>query len=228
MPCTAGPATSNLACNFIQKTPVGVEPTSSCFAGSRRAVWLQRRSKCPRQESNLVFDLRRVACESGTLRGQCLRFKYLAEESNLVLQIRSLPCSSITLASASSPSRNRTWSNSFGSCRAIRHTHGPNVSVSRPGIEPGLELSESPVRSVTLSRYGADGWIRTSIEPVYKTGAFLIRATSASTSARIRTPSASFGGWLLSQEHTRVKRPRPCDRERSSFTSAIPRSSTRR
>src|SRR3954468_15102709 len=29
-------------------------------------------------------------------------------------------------------------------------------------------------------------------------------ATSASTSARSRTPSANFGGWLLSQEHTRV------------------------
>ena len=46
--------------------------------------------------------------------------------------------------------------------------------------------------------------------PVYKTGAFLSRATSAffnSTSARSRTPSASFGGWLLSQEHTRVKGP---------------------
>jgi hypothetical protein len=27
-------------------------------------------SKCPRQELNLVFDLRRVACESGTLRGR--------------------------------------------------------------------------------------------------------------------------------------------------------------
>lgn len=26
----------------LQETPVGVEPTSSCFAGSRRAVWLQR------------------------------------------------------------------------------------------------------------------------------------------------------------------------------------------
>ena len=39
-----------------------------------------------------------------------------------------------------------------------------------------------------------------------KTGAFLSRATSAqSTSARSRTPSASFGGWLLSQEHTRVR-----------------------
>jgi integrase len=30
------------------------------------------RGACPRQESNLVFDLRRVACESITLRGPCL------------------------------------------------------------------------------------------------------------------------------------------------------------
>jgi hypothetical protein len=30
----------------------------------------ERAQQCPRQESNLVFDLRRVACDSGTLRGQ--------------------------------------------------------------------------------------------------------------------------------------------------------------
>jgi hypothetical protein len=41
-------------------------------------------------------------------------------------------------------------------------------------------------------------------QPVYKTGAFLFRATSASTSARSRTPWGGFGGRLLSQEHTRV------------------------
>ena len=29
-----------------------------------------KKRKCPRQESNLVLDLRRVACESGTLRGR--------------------------------------------------------------------------------------------------------------------------------------------------------------
>ena len=44
-------------------------------------------------------------------------------------------------------------------------------------------------------------------QPVYKTGAFLSRATSASsTSARSRTPCGSFGGCLLSQEHTRVRK----------------------
>ncbi len=42
-------------------------------------------------------------------------------------------------------------------------------------------------------------------QPVYKTGAFLCRATSASTSARSRTPWGGFGGRLLYQEHTRVR-----------------------
>jgi hypothetical protein len=65
---------------------------------------------------NLVFDLRGVACESGTLQGRWSEerraksqqldakllfwlsalgsplFQYLAEESNPVLQIRNLPC----------------------------------------------------------------------------------------------------------------------------------------
>ena len=45
------------------EAPVGVEPTSSCFAGSRRAVWLQRQAlQGPRQELNLVYDHRKVAC----------------------------------------------------------------------------------------------------------------------------------------------------------------------
>ena len=49
-------------------------------------------------------------------------------------------------------------------------------------------------------------------DPVYRTGALLSRATSAfqkwpchSNGARIRTPCDSFGGCLLSQEHTAVK-----------------------
>ncbi len=78
--------------------------------------------------------------------------KHPAEESNLVLQIRSLPCrpshsqglglkSHVSLYGShdltnakvsSSPSRNRTWSNSFGSCDAIHHTHGPLLHRSIP------------------------------------------------------------------------------------------------
>ena len=44
-------------------------PLESCFAGSRRTVWLQRRKR-PRQESNLDLNLRRVACPSSTPRGR--------------------------------------------------------------------------------------------------------------------------------------------------------------
>ena len=71
--------------------PVG--PLTSAM-GDRRPnamLWLQRRIvKRPRQELDLVYDLRTVACLSGTLRGHS--FQRPAEESNPVLQIRSLPC----------------------------------------------------------------------------------------------------------------------------------------
>ena len=72
-------------------------------AGGCRAVWLQRHViQCPRQESNLVFDLRRVACKSATLRGH---------------------------VSFSAPPRNRTPSCRFEVCRAIRHTRRASVST---------------------------------------------------------------------------------------------------
>ena len=55
-------------------------------------------------------------------------------------------------------------------------------------------------------------------DPVYRTGAFLFRATSAfqkwqchSNGARIRTPCDSFGGCLLSQEHTAVAKRKAWD-----------------
>ena len=58
--------------------------------------------QCPRQESNLVFDLRRVACKSPTLRGHNF---------------------------FSAPPRNRTSSGSFEDCRAVRHTRRASVST---------------------------------------------------------------------------------------------------
>ena len=73
----------------------GVEPTWNCFAGSRLTVWLQRHViQYPRQESNLVLDLRRVACDPQHSRTYFLQRP--AEESNLVRQFRGLPCSSGT------------------------------------------------------------------------------------------------------------------------------------
>ena len=192
MPRAAGPATSNLACSSIQETPVGFEPTKSCFAGSRRTVWLRRHHQCPCQESNLVLDLRGVACESGTLQGQLVE-THLAEESNLVLQIRSLPCSSVTLARHSSPSRNRTWSKSFGSSRAVRHTHGP---LRRPNLESNQDQDLRSVLCCPLHHRDlrADDWIRTSIDRFTKPAPFSVEPRRhSSTSARSRTPCVSFG-----------------------------------
>ena len=52
---------------------MGVEPTESGFADRRHAMWLQRRDdECPCQESNLVYDLRRVACFRYTSRTICI------------------------------------------------------------------------------------------------------------------------------------------------------------
>lgn len=131
--CAAGPTTDQtLLTKRVKETSVGVEPTSSCFAGNRLAVGHRRRSKAeigrrkgeirkslielgevafrlppsahslgkhPRRELNPVFDLRRVACESGTLRGHISPIKQRpAEESNLVRQFRRLLCKSGTLA----------------------------------------------------------------------------------------------------------------------------------
>ncbi len=84
---------------------------------------ISRSSKCPRQELNLVLDLRRVVCESGTPQGRTVSIhQCLAEESNLVLQFRTLPCSSGTPA------------------RRIAS------QVSRPGFEPGPGPSEGPMQ----------------------------------------------------------------------------------
>ena len=46
--------------------------------------------KCSRQESNLVFELRGLAFESGTLRERLIQ--YPAEESNLARLLRRQPC----------------------------------------------------------------------------------------------------------------------------------------
>jgi hypothetical protein len=134
-----------------------------------------------------------------------LLLEYLAEELNPVLRFRRPPC-----------------------CPS----HSQGIQVARPGIEPGPTASEADMLSGTPTGHIASipTWNRTRTKtlgescairytigtksrrldlhqhrPVYKTGAFLRRATSASsTSARSRTPCGSFGGCLLSREHTRV------------------------
>ena len=77
------------------------------------------------------------------------------------------------------PTWSRTRTKTLGESCAIRYTIGMALAKSRR-----LDLHQH--------------------QPVYKTGALLRRATSASsTSARSRTSCGSFGGCLLSQEHTR-------------------------
>ena len=80
--------------------------------------------QCPRQESNLVLDLRRVACESSTLQGHVV-CQYLTRESNPVLRFRRPPC--------------------------VHHTRKACCRVARPGIEPGPTASEAVMRSSTLT-----------------------------------------------------------------------------
>ena len=59
--------------------------------------------------------------------------------------------------------------------------------------------------SITPPGPRADDWIRTSMNRFTRAEPFSVEPRrQSSTSARSRTPSASFGGWLLSQEHTRV------------------------
>ena len=140
---------------------------------------IKKSRKCPRQESNLVLDLRRVACESSTLQGHVV-CQYLARESNPVLRFRRPPC--------------------------VHHTRKACCRVARPGIEPGPTASEAVMRSSTLTSQSVSTptWNRTRTRtlggfdafrytigtksrrldlhqhhPVYKTGALLRRATSA-------------------------------------------------
>ena len=161
--------------------------------------------KCPRQESNLVFDLRRVACESGTLRGQ---------------YCQSVPRRGIEprLAVSKTAVLSGTLAGRF------------SQSVSRPGLEPGPGPSEGPMRSATPSgqciiNARADDWIRTSIDRFTRPAPFSVEPRrQSSTSARSRTPSGGFGGRLLSQEHTRVMAPGRCDgrgRWRNDYSSSV-------
>jgi hypothetical protein len=117
--------------------------------------------KCPRQESNLVLDLRRIACAPAHPEDVLFPTRFPAEESNLVGQLRTLPCFRHTrracLRNIPTWNRTRTWT--FGRSNAIRYTIG---------TQP---------QSVTIKK--SRRLDSHQHEPVYKTGAFLSRATSA-------------------------------------------------
>ena len=160
-----------------------------------RRVTLASSSQCPCQESNLVYDLRRVACVHHTPR----TIKYPTEESNLARLLRRQSC--------------------------VLHTRRACNQYPDLELNQGLDLRR--VQCSPLHHRDKQGRRLDSHQhdPVYKTGAFLGRATSAfSTSVRIRTPSSSFGGCPLSQEHHSCKAAEPLrkglggDRHSSSST----------
>jgi hypothetical protein len=152
--------------------PMGVEPTST---GLQPVAWPSGSSiickACPRQESNLALDLRRVACESTTLRGHL----YNCHPPSAPPRDRTSSCSfedcranpahsQGVLQSVSSPSRDRTWSCSFGGCRATP-AHSRTIRNQSRRLDSHQHL------------------------PVYKTGAFLCRATSANINQHEREES---------------------------------------
>ena len=193
---------------------MGIEPTLSCSAGSRLTIWLQRQlSKCPRWESNPASTFAESRARSTTLQGQVVQ--HPAEESNPVRQIRSLPCrpSHSQGVCFSSPSRNRTWSDRASEADMLSGTLTGHVAVRRRNLEakqyqdlwrvghrPGTMCSMvgGGRLSVTPSRHKSRRLDSHQHQPVNKTGAFLSRATSASSrSARSRTLLSGFGGRLL-------------------------------
>ena len=159
--------------------------------------------QCPRQESNLSLDLRRVVCK---IHHTPRTFDYSAPRRG----IEPRPAVSKTAVRSGTLTRhflvhfvgrnqnvstmNRTWISTFGRSYAIHYT------------------IETHVKSRRLDSHQHCA--------VYKTAAFLNRATSAffSTSARSRTSCDGFGDRLLSQEHARVSVPGHKDRGLSTYS----------
>src|SRR4051812_12125158 len=94
-----------------RRSPGRLAPASS--DGNRNRAL----ARCPRQESNLVYDLRKVACKSPTLRGRLVLFPILR------------PGAEPGLAASKT---------------AVLPTHSQRMPS--PGVEPGLRPSESRVR----------------------------------------------------------------------------------
>jgi hypothetical protein len=107
---------------------------------------------------------------------------------------RRLPC---RLAPApilsSAHARSRTWSSTFAGSRA-NPPHSEDVSSNQ---SRRLDLHQHRAVSGTAAKR-------------WSAATFLNRATSASRSARSRTPLGGFGDRFLSQEDTPVIGPRPC------------------
>ncbi len=157
-------------------------------AAGRLAIWLQRQ---------VVSVLAGSRTWSSTFAGS-----------------RANPPHSEDVSSFSALPRNRTSSGSFEDCHA-RPAHPQGLRCQCLDQESDLDLDLRRVLCDPLHHRDvqtrADDWICTSIERF--TGPLpFCSATSASTSARSRTPCGRVGACLLSQEHTRVSPPAREDR----------------
>ena len=168
-PCAVGPAVSLLPKRrrwesnplelLCRQPPCRLAPASSC--------------QCPRQESNLVFDLRRVACKSATLRGRVL-VQRPAEESNLVLQFRRLPCYPAHSQGVKCLDQESNLDLDLRRvlCDPLHHR-----DIQHPDLESnqdqGLRRALCDPLHHRDIHIRADDWICTSIDAVYKTAASL-------------------------------------------------------
>ncbi len=189
----------------VEPTSIGLQPIAVPSGSSVMSVSSPGIEPGPRPSQSRV----RI---QHTPRTCCLSVPHQGVEPRLTVPKTAVRPSHSQGMLSSSPSRNRTWSNSFGSCHAIQHTHEPNSkSIPTWNRTRTKTLGESCAVRYTIGTKSRrlDSHQH---ETLYKSGAFLHRATSASsTSARSRTLSARFGSWLLSQEHTRIKAPEPRD-----------------
>jgi hypothetical protein len=142
-------------------------------------------SQYPCQELNLVYDLRRVACIHHTSRTNIFSIaRWTVDDKSFVIAPQKYPTEESNLARLLRRQ----------SC--ILHTRRANSGRSNR----------------------ADDWIRTSMIPLTRRTPFSIEPrrhlSAVSTSVRIRTPSSSFGGCPLSQEHHSCVPPSPNERTR--------------
>ena len=163
--------------------------------------------QCPRQELNLVFDLRTVACKSATLRGH-VSFSAPPRNRTPSLQIRSLPCDPAhSQGKCLDQESNLDLDLRRVLCDPLHHR-----DIQRPDLESnqGQGLRRAPCDPLHHrdGHIRADDWICTSMMRFTKPPP-RCSATSAisSRSARSRTPLGGFGGRFLSQEDTPVSAP---------------------
>ena len=153
-----------------------------------------KQASCPLQELNLIFDLRKVACESGTLRGRHLLHKSLARESNPVRRLRRPSCSHHTREESLHCLCPRQESNLVRDLRRVEchpsHSKGDVLRHERPRRDLNPRLHRDRVANIP--------GCSTETKP---TGPGGIRTLSISRSKRERSAGclpgrqSSSGGW---------------------------------